>query len=124
MMTFFIAEDDPLMIRLYERAFKLAGHEIIVAKDGDEALLVIGKMEQKPAVIILDVMMPKVSGFDVLARLKQDEATKNIPVVMLTNLAGEDDKQKGLSLGAVDYMIKSDFSPEDVVKRVSALVGA
>lgn len=112
------------MIRLYERAFKLAGHEIIVAKDGDEALLVIGKMEQKPAVIILDVMMPKVSGFDVLARLKQDEATKNIPVVMLTNLAGEDDKQKGLSLGAVDYMIKSDFSPEDVVKRVSALVGA
>lgn len=122
MMTFFIAEDDPLMIRLYERAFKLAGHEVVIAKDGDEALIAIAGMSEKPAVIILDVMMPKVSGFDVLQRLKQDEATKNIPVVMLTNLAGEEDKQKGLSLGAVDYMIKSDYSPEEVVKRVTALV--
>lgn len=122
MMTFFIAEDDPLMIRLYERAFKLAGHEIVIAKDGDEALIAIAGMSVKPSVIILDVMMPKVSGFDVLQRLKQDEATKNIPVVMLTNLAGEEDKQKGLSLGAVDYMIKSDYSPEEVVKRVTGLV--
>jgi len=122
MMTFFIAEDDPLMVRLYERAFKLAGHEIFVAKDGDEALAAIAKMEKKPSVIILDVMMPKLSGFDVLSRLKQDETTKRIPVVMLTNLAGEEDKKKGLSLGATEYLIKSDYSPEEVVERVTALV--
>jgi CheY-like chemotaxis protein len=120
----FMAEDDPLMSRMYERAFRLAGDELIMAHDGEEALTMLQKVEEKPAVILLDVMMPKINGFDVLRKIKEDEKLKSIPVIMLTNLAGDSDAEKALSLGAVLYLVKSQYNPKDIVAKVKEIIAA
>ena len=117
-----MAEDDPLMSRMYERAFRLGGHELTMVFDGEEALATLQKIEPKPVLIMLDVMMPKMNGFDVLRQIKQDEKLKNIPVIMLTNLAGESDAEKALSLGAVLYLVKSEYDPKEVVEKVKEII--
>ncbi len=122
MAILFIAEDDPLMGRMYERAFRLNGHELKMAFDGAEALETLSHMEPLPTVIILDVMMPKISGYDVLRSIKQNEKLKKIPVILLTNLAGQEDAEKGLQLGAVLYLIKSQYSPKEVVAKVEEII--
>lgn len=122
MKKLFMAEDDPLMSRMYERAFRLAGDELIMAHDGEEALSMLQKAEEKPAVILLDVMMPKINGFDVLRKIKEDEKLKSIPVIMLTNLAGDADAEKALGLGAVLYLVKSQYTPKEVVDKVEEII--
>lgn len=124
MAKLFIAEDDPLMSRMYERAFKLGGHDITMAGDGEEALASLQKATDAPAVILLDVMMPKMSGFDVLRKIKEDQKLKGIPVILLTNLAGAQDAEKGLELGAVAYLVKSQYNPKQVVEKVEEIVKA
>ena len=124
MAKLFIAEDDPLMSRMYERAFRLGGHELTMAGDGEEALAALQKMDPKPVLIMLDVMMPKVSGFDVLRKVKEDDKLKGIPVILLTNLAGQEDAEKGLSLGAVLYLVKSQYNPKQVVEKVEEIIKA
>jgi CheY-like chemotaxis protein len=124
MAILFIAEDDPLMSRMYERAFRLGGHALSIAHDGEEALDLLQKTEEKPAVILLDVMMPKMNGFDVLRKVKEDPKLKEIPVILLTNLAGDQDAEKGLSLGAVLYLIKSQYTPKQVVEKVEEIIKA
>lgn len=120
----FMAEDDPLMGRMYERAFKAAGYGLELALDGDEALAKLKKMDSAPILIILDIMMPKMNGFDVLRQIKQDEKLKKAPVIMLTNLAGESDAEKALSLGAVLYLVKSQYSPKEIVDKVKEIIAA
>jgi CheY-like chemotaxis protein len=120
----FIAEDDPLMSRMYERAFRTSGYELKMAFDGQEAIASLKNMDPKPMLILLDVMMPKMSGFDVLRAVKQDEQLKNIPVVLLTNLAGQQDAEKGLELGAVLYLVKSQYSPKQVVDKIEEIIKA
>jgi DNA-binding response OmpR family regulator len=117
----FLAEDDPLMSRMYERAFKSNGFDLKMTFDGEEAINTLKSMSPKPTVAILDVMMPKKSGFDVLKEIKADPNLKNIPVVLLTNLAGEKDAEKGLELGAVLYLIKSQYSPKEIVSKVKEI---
>ena len=124
MAKLFIAEDDPLMSRMYERAFRLGGHELTVSHDGEEALSLLQKTDPKPTVILLDVMMPKINGFDVLRKIKEDEKLKNIPVIMLTNLSGDSDAEKALSLGAVLYLVKSQYDPKQIVAKVEEIIKA
>lgn len=118
----FIAEDDPLMSRMYERAFRLGGYELKMTFDGQEAISTLKEMDPKPTLVLLDVMMPKMSGFDVLRAMKSDEKLKDIPVILLTNLAGQQDAEKGLELGAVAYLVKSQYSPKQVVEKVEEVV--
>jgi DNA-binding response OmpR family regulator len=124
MAKLFIAEDDPLMSRMYERAFKMGGHDLTIAADGEDAFNQLEKIDPKPRVILLDVMMPKMSGFDVLRKIKADDKLKHIPVILLTNLAGEADAQKGLELGAVLYLVKSEYDPKQIVAKVEEIVAA
>jgi CheY-like chemotaxis protein len=124
MAKLFIAEDDQFMMRLYERAFRLGGHELTIAGDGEAALASLEKMDPKPSCIMLDVMMPKLSGFDVLRKIKEDDRIKNIPVVLLTNLAGPQDEKKGLELGAVLYLVKSQYKPRQVVEKIEEIIKA
>ncbi len=119
-----MAEDDPLMGRMYERAFRLGGHELTLAHDGAEALEMITTMNPQPDVIILDVMMPKMSGFDVLAKIKHDMTLKHIPVVLLTNLAGQEDAQKAVTMGALKYLVKSSYNPKQVVEEMTAIANS
>jgi len=120
----FLAEDDPLMSRMYERAFSSSGFDLKVAFDGDEAINLLKSMDPKPTVAMLDIMMPKKSGYDVLRSIKADPVLKNIPVILLTNLAGQKDAEKGLELGAVLYLIKSQYSPKEIVDKVKEIVSS
>ena len=104
----FMAEDDPLMSRMYERAFRSSGYELELASDGEMAIKMLKEMNPKPVVALLDVMMPNKNGFDVLRLMKEDKDLKKIPVVLLSNLSGEEDTKKGLELGAASFMIKSE----------------
>lgn len=122
MAKIFIIEDDPLMIRMYEKTFKLSGYEVEMAFDGEEALSKLRAAKAKPTLILLDVMMPKMNGFDVLARLKQDANLKDIPVAMLTNLAGESDAEKAIGMGVVLYMVKSQYDPKQVVDKIKEIL--
>lgn len=120
MIKIFIVEDDPLMSRMYQKIFTFEKYEVELAGDGEEALAKIPAAN--PTVILLDVMMPKMNGLQVLEKLKADPATKHIPVIMLTNLAGQQDAETALSKGAVKYIIKSEHEPKEVADMVQEIV--
>jgi CheY-like chemotaxis protein len=114
----FVVEDDPLIVRLYSNILKLSGYEVETAENGKIALEKLAKTAVKPALILLDVMMPEMNGMEALQAIKASETLKTIPVIMLTNLAGEEDAKKALALGASSYLIKSEYEPKEVVAKV------
>lgn len=121
MSKILIVEDDELISGLYQNIFTFDKHEVQVANDGEEALIKI--REFKPNLVLLDIMMPKMNGLQVLDRIKADPETKNIPVVMLTNLDGKQDAETALVKGAVKYIVKSNYNPKqisDMVKEILA----
>ncbi|HTY39849.1 MAG TPA: response regulator [Candidatus Paceibacterota bacterium] len=119
-----IVEDDPAVLALYKNVFHLSGHEVETAENGEVALTKLKGGALKPDIILLDIMMPKVNGLDVLKKLKQDpeyEPVRPVPVIVLTNLeslSGPRDLNLALELGAVQYFIKSQMDPADIVKKV------
>lgn len=115
-----ITEDDPLMSRMYQKIFTFEGYEVIMAGNGEEGLEK-AKLE-KPTIILLDVMMPKMNGLEMLEKLKFDPASKSIPVIMLTNLAGEKDAENAMAKGAVKYIVKSEYEPKQVVDMVKEIL--
>lgn len=118
MVKLFMAEDDSLLVHIYEKKFKTSGYEIEFAMDGEEAISKLKNMEIKPSLILLDGQMPRKSGFEVLQEMKNDEELKNIPVIFLTNMYEEDNEKKGLALGVVSYLIKSQYIPSEIVTKV------
>jgi CheY-like chemotaxis protein len=121
MIKILVVEDDPLMSRMYQKIFMFEGYEVEMAADGEEGWEKAKTV--KPTLILLDIMMPKMNGIQVLDKLKLDPDTKAIPVIMLTNLAGTQDAENALAKGAVKYIIKSQFEPKqvtDMVKEVLA----
>lgn len=117
MSKILIVEDEELAIKAITKRILAEGFSIDVARDGDEALEKIN--ESKPDLILLDLIMPKLDGISVLKQLKKDEATKNIPVIILTNLVFDDKKiEEVLKSGNTDYLIKVDHSLNDIVKRI------
>ena len=118
--TILIVEDDPLMSRLYSKVFSIEGYEVITAADGEESLSAVHK--NLPTLILLDVMMPKMNGLELLEKLKSDPSTKKIPVIMLTNLAGTADAEKAMTLGAVKYIVKSEYEPKQIVGMVKEIL--
>ena len=116
MARILVAEDDPNSRKLLDFRLKSVGHEVIFAVDGGEALEMVTK--EKPELVLLDVIMPVMNGFQVLRKLKSQEETKNIPVIMLTSKAQEKDIVSGLEVGAVDYVTKP-FSFAELNARVN-----
>src|SRR4051812_34607670 len=120
MVKVLIVEDDPLMSRMYQKIFTFDGYQVEIANDGAEGLQKARTVA--PTLILLDVMMPKMNGLQVLEQLKADPNTKAIPVVMLTNLAGQQDAETALAKGAVKYIIKSEHEPKDVTNMVKEIL--
>ena len=116
MARILIADDEPRNIKLLDFRLKSVGHETIFAMDGGEALEVTTK--EKPDLVLLDIMMPVMNGFQVLRKLKSQEETKNIPVIMLTSKMQEKDIVFGLEAGAADYVTKP-FSFAELNARVN-----
>ena|SRR3989338_4972118 len=117
-MKLMIVEDDSFMIQLYHNLFKLEGFEVELAKDGLEALDKLKTAEKMPDIILLDIMMPRMDGFEFLRQRNKVDKLKNIPVVVLSNLFSEEDQEKIKKLGAKGFITKSEQDPKELVKKV------
>ena len=111
-----VADDDPVIVRLLQVNFRLEGYEVETAAHGEEAIQ--KATELRPELILLDVMMPGLDGWEVCRRLKDDPNTAQIPVVFLSARAQEEDRRRGLELGVVDYVTKP-FDPGELVSLVA-----
>lgn len=111
-----IVEDDNTLLEMYSLKFKSEGFNLLTAEDGEAGLELA--LKENPEVILLDIMMPKMDGFAVLAELKKNESTKNIPVLMLSNLGQQADVDKGKQMGANDYVVKASMTPTQVLEKV------
>lgn len=120
MIHVFLVEDDEFLVGIYQKKFEMEGFKVSVAMNGERALSDIKK--KKPDIVLLDVLLPKLDGFAVLEKLKEDATTKDIPVVLLTNLGQKDDVDKGLRAGALDYLIKAHFKPSEIVDKVKKVL--
>ena len=114
-----IADDDPDIRRLVEMTVSNAGCDVTVASDGEEALERV--RESMPDLVILDVLMPRMDGWEVARALKSDPATRDVPVMFLTSRGQEHDVLEGFDSGAIDYMVKP-FSPRELQVRVRAVL--
>ena len=111
-----IVEDDKFLAKMLGRMLESHQYETILASNGKEGLLKASS--DQPNLILLDIMLPDIDGFDLLETIKNNEKTKKIPVIIISNLGQPEDIQQGRSLGAKDYLVKSDLSLDEVVKKV------
>ena len=111
-----IVDDDMTLRELYEERMRAEGYVILSAADGEEAIEKASK--EKPDIILLDIMMPKINGIDVMKMLRGKEETANIPIIILTALVQEIDKIKGMMKPYDGYLIKSEIMPKEVVEKV------
>jgi two-component system phosphate regulon response regulator PhoB/two-component system alkaline phosphatase synthesis response regulator PhoP len=111
-----LAEDDKFISRAYKDGLERAGFDLVLASDGEEAVAKI--KSEKPDLVLLDIIMPLKNGFEVLEEIKKDPAVKDIPVIVLSNLGQDSDITKGHSLGAVDYLVKANFTMAEVVEKI------
>ena len=116
-----LAEDDRFLRKAAETALKRQGFTVLPAVDGEEALRMA--RAETPDIVLLDLIMPKLQGFEVLRALKADPATAKIPVIILSNLGQESDVKQATEAGAVGYFVKANLSLQDLVKRVGEVVG-
>jgi CheY-like chemotaxis protein len=115
-----VAEDDRFLRRACEMSLRQLGFTVLLAKDGEEALAIIAS--ERPDVILLDLLMPKVNGLEVLRALKSAESTRSIPVLILTNSSRAQDVEEIRALGADGYQVKADLSLEALGKQVQKLL--
>lgn len=115
-----LIEDDAFLASIYRTKFEQQGYKVMLADNGEDGL--VDAKRKKPDLILLDLLLPRVDGFTVLSELKRDRATANIPVILLTNLGQKEDVEKGLALGAVDYLIKAHFKPSETVAAVKRVL--
>jgi CheY-like chemotaxis protein len=111
-----LVDDDPTFVRLYSAVFKAQNIDFSIAANGAEAIQ--KAVAEKPSLILLDIMLPDLNGFDVLKKLKQDEQTSNITVWVITNLAEQLNMETAKSLGAKDYLVKASYTPNQVVEKI------
>jgi len=118
--TIMIVEDDSFVLDIYQTKLEQEGYDAVPAINGVEALK---KLESEiPDLILLDIVMPYLDGLDVLKKIKEDERLKRVPVILLTNLSQKEQIEKGMGLGADDYLIKSHFTPSEVLAKVRNLL--
>jgi DNA-binding response OmpR family regulator len=115
-----IVDDDAFLASIYATKLELENFEVARARDGEEGLELA--QQEKPDLILLDVLMPKLDGFEVLKRLKAMDGFKDTPVIMLTNLGQKEDIEQALAEGAADYLIKAHFVPAEAVDKIKKVL--
>ena len=115
-----IIEDDSYISDMYRIKLESENFEVATAEDGIIGIKMLKK--QKPDIILLDVVMPKMDGFDVLKTIKKNVELKEVPVVLLTNLSQKENVERGFELGADSYIIKAHFTPSEVVEKIKGIL--
>lgn len=115
-----IIEDDKFLRELIVQKLIKEGYNIAEAIDGEEGIKQV--KEEKPDLVLLDLILPGIDGFEVLAQIKEDPKLSAIPVIILSNLGQKEDVEKGLKLGAVDYLIKAHFTPGEIIDKIRSVL--
>ena len=121
MSKILIVEDEQTLHKSLEEFLGSEGYEIVGAYDGEKAIEL--SKSENPDLILLDIILPKKDGYEVLDELKKDEKTKDIPVILLTNLESPENIQKAFDKGATTYLVKSDYRLEDIVAKIKETLG-
>jgi DNA-binding response OmpR family regulator len=119
-ITVLLVEDDTMLVDMYKMKFESEGWTVHTAGNGMEGLSALEK--NIPDILLLDVIMPQMDGFSMLKKVKENDAWKNLPVVLLTNLGQDNDVKRGMELGANDYLVKANLTPQQVVDKVRELI--
>jgi len=115
-----IIEDDKFLRELIVQKLTKEGYEIAEAVDGEEGVKKF--KEEMPDLVLLDLILPGIDGFEVLSRVKKDPEVSSVPVIILSNLGQKDDVERGLNLGAVDYLIKAHFTPGEIIDKIKLVL--
>jgi len=121
MKKILVVEDDAFLANAYRVKLTKASYQVAVAADGDEALSAL--LEDSYDLIILDLVLPKVDGFVVLSKIKKDPRFSKIPIIVVSNLSQAEDIKKAKSLGASDYIVKTDLSIKEVLAKITSVLG-
>jgi len=133
MKQILLVEDDPFLIDIYTTKLKESGFKLEIADNGEEALKKIRKrnaanFEKKkkkklwPDVLILDIVLARIDGWQVLQEIKKDEKLKNLKIIVFTNLGQKEEVEKGLALGATKYLIKAHYTPSELVEEIEKII--
>lgn len=117
-----LVEDDTFLAGMYKTKFEMEGFKVITAEDGLKGFQLA--KEKDVDIILLDILLPKMDGFEVLEKIRASKDTKDLPVIMLTNLGQKEDVKKGLERGADGYLIKAHFMPSEVVEKVKSVLAS
>jgi DNA-binding response OmpR family regulator len=120
MKKILIIEDDQFLMDIYATRLRQEGFEVEEAINGEIALAKL--KESPPDLILLDIILPMREGFEILKEIKSDERLKNLPVIIISNLSQREEIKKALSLGAVKYLVKSDYTPSQIVKEIKKIL--
>jgi len=118
--TILIIEDDKFLRELISQKLIKEGYNISEAVDGEEGIKKI--KEEKPGLVLLDLILPGIDGFEVLTKMREDPSLSSIPVIILSNLGQKEDVERGLKLGAADYLIKAHFTPGEIIDKIKAVM--
>ncbi len=118
--TILLVDDDQILIDMYAKKMTNNGYEILSANNGKEGLAMA--LEKKPDLILSDLVMPDMDGFDFLKKIKSNSEIKNIPVIVLTNLSSEEDKNNALKLGAEKYFLKIELTPAQLIEELKEIL--
>lgn len=113
-----VVEDETFLVKIYTVKLKKEGFEVTIANDGEEAVRMAA--EVKPDLILLDLILPKMNGFEALEKMRANPDNKSTPVIVLSNLGQEEDIKRAEALGADDYLVKANFSIQDIVAKIHA----
>lgn len=122
MKKILLVEDDPFLVDIYTKKLKELGYDTDVAFEGEEALKKI--QEKMPDLILLDIVLPNLNGWEMLRKIKKDEKLKDLKTIILSNLGQKDEVEKGLALGAVKYLIKAHHTPSQVVAEIKKMLNS
>ena len=120
MSKILIIEDDKFLRELIVSKLAKENYDVLEAVDGEEGIKKI--KEEKPDLVLLDLILPGIDGFEVLSQMKNDPAVFSIPVIILSNLGQREDIERGLTLGATDYMIKAHFTPGEIIEKIKSIL--
>jgi len=113
-----VVEDETFLVKIYTVKLKKEGFEVHIATDGEQAVAMAA--EVKPDIILLDLILPKMNGFEALEKMRANPVNRDTPVIVLSNLGQEEDIKRAETLGATDYLVKANFSIQDVITKVRA----
>jgi len=118
--TILLIEDDPLLVKMYREKFEMEGFRVISAEDGEKGL--DAAFNEKVDIVILDLLIPRLSGMDFLKKLRESEMSKDLPVIVLSNLSEREEQDKARQLGVKEYLLKANLTPTQVVEKIKLYV--